>query len=264
MIEELWPALAAAHRWMWEDGDRDGDGFLEYAQRNPAALFHQGWKDGSGDHLRIRPPVAMVEVQGYAYAAHRAFAAMAGRLGKPGESERALAAADRLRVGLNETFWWPEEGSFFLALDGAKHPRAAVTSNPGHLLFTGAIDPEKRDPVVRRLFRDDLWTAYGIRTHAISEPDFDPYGYHTGTVWPHDNWIIYRGLRAIGASREAARIRDALLRAHAELGRIPELYAVVNEKIVDLSGTPVAGTRANPIQAWSCGALLDILEDEAS
>ncbi len=112
-----------------------------------------------------------------------------------------------------------------------------------------------------RLFQDDMWTPYGIRTHAASEPDFDPYGYHMGTVWPHDNWFLYRGLRAMGFQREARRVRDALLRAYEELDGMPELYAVVDDRLVDLSAEPTQGTRANPIQAWSTGALIDLLDD---
>lgn len=263
-MDSLWPAIQAAVAWINNYGDKDRDGFIEYARKNPAALFHQGWKDGSADHLKIRPPVALVEVQGYVFAAYRAFAAMAREIGVSVGIEESSQHADQLRERFNEAFWWPKEGTFFLALDGEKHPRSAVTSNPGHLLFTGIVDEDKRAAIARRLLREDMWTPYGIRTHATSEPDFDPYGYHTGTVWPHDNWIIWRGLRDCGFREEAERVREALFLAHEELGHLPELYAVVDDKIVDLSVRPVAGTAANPIQAWSIGALLDMLADEGS
>ena len=260
-LTEMWAAFGGAYRWMREFGDVDGDGFLEYARKNPRGLFHQGWKDGSDDHLRISPPVAMVEVQGYAYAAHRAFAALAGRLGESALVEEASAASDWLRGRLLRDFWLPDLRFFALALDGRKTPRRAITSNPGHLLATGILDRDFAEPVVRRLFQKDIWTPYGVRTHATSEPDFDPYGYHTGTVWPHDNWFLYRGLRAMGFREEAGRVRDALLRAYDDLGKIPELYAVVDERIVDLSAKPVRGTRANPLQAWASAGLLDIVRD---
>ena len=263
-LEELWHALVAAHTWMTTYGDPDRDGFLEYKSRNPSALFHQGWKDGSEDHLKIRPPVALVEVQGYAYAAHLAFAEISRSLARRKEAEEALDAAERLRVRVNHAFWWPEQGTFYLALDGAKRPRAAVTSNPGHLLATGVVDTEKIAPLVRRLFARDLWTSYGIRTHSTAEPDFDPYGYHTGTVWPHDNWFLYRALRAVGYAREADQVREALFRAYSLLGEIPELYAVVDDHVIDLSSGAVHGTQANPIQAWSLGALLDMASDEGA
>jgi glycogen debranching enzyme len=263
-IADLWPALQQAHGWIGTYGDADGDGFVEYARKNPAGLFHQGWKDGSADHLQIHPPVALVEVQGYAFAAHRAFARIASRLGRSDIAADADEAANRLRELVNRAFWWPEEGTYFLALDGDKRPRRAVTSNPGHLLFAGILDADRRGDVVRRLFEDDLWTPYGIRTHATSEPDFDPFSYHLGSVWPHDNWIIWKGLRASGFLREAEAVREALVRACEALGRLPELYAVVDRKIVDLSSESIGGNRANPVQAWSIGALLDMLGTDES
>jgi len=258
LLEELWDAFEAAYRWMIEFGDRDADGYVEYVRRNPHGLFHQGWKDGSADHLRIEPPVAMVEVQGYAVAAHRAYARLARRRGASDAADRAEAAAAKTRQALNRDFWMSERQFFALALNGSKKPREAITSNPGQLLAVDAVASDRVGPLVKRLFEPDLWTPYGIRTLASSESDFDPYGYHTGTVWPHDNWFIYRGLRSHGRESEATRIREALLRTWQELGKIPELYAVVDGVLVDLS-RPGSRTRANPLQAWSSAALLDMI-----
>lgn len=257
ILEELRDAVQASYRWMIEFGDRDGDGYLEYARRNPHGLFHQGWKDGSEDHLGIVPPVAMVEVQGYAIAAHRAYARFARRQDDGGAALKAEAAADEIRKRLNRDFWLTDQRFFALALDGSKTARRAITSNPGHLLITDAVSARRVDDLVDRLLSEDMWTAYGIRNHASSEPDFDPYGYHTGTVWPHDNWFIYRGLLAHRRESEALEIRDGLLRAWEELGKIPELYAVVEGDLVDLSSTK-GRTRANPLQAWSSAGLLDM------
>jgi len=260
LLSNLWPAIERAHTWMTKFGDMDEDGFIEYRSRNPLALFHQGWKDGRADHLKISPPVAVVEVQGYAIMAHRGFANLAERSGEMGEVARARELANGLQAGLARAFWWAEEGTFYLALDGAKRPRAAVTSNPGHLLVTGALEKRIARSVVDRLFRKDMWTPYGIRTHASSEPDFNPYGYHMGTIWPHDNWMIYKGLQTMGFRREAGRIREALLNARDALGKIPELYAVVDDSIVDLSESPVVGTQSNPVQAWASAGLLEIID----
>ena len=260
LLSHLWPAIEAAHAWMRKFGDTDGDGFLEYRSRNPRALFHQGWKDGSEDHLKISPPVALVEVQGYAILAHRGFADLAERRGMSAEAGRARELAAGLQGALARAFWWPAEGTFYLALDGAKRPRTAVTSNPGHLLITGALEQRTARSVVDRLFRNDMWTPYGVRTHATTEPDFNAYGYHMGPVWPHDNWILYKGLQSMGFHREATRIREALLNAHDTLGKIPELYAVVDDSIVDLSESPVAGTRSNPVQAWASAGLLEMID----
>jgi glycogen debranching enzyme len=257
-IDDLWTNLEAAYRWMVEYGDKDADGYVEYERTNPRGLLHQGWKDGMEDHLHVTPPAAMVEVQGYAVRAHRAYAALARRRGDHAAADRAEVAGSRLRTALNRDFWMPDLEFFALALSGNKRPRRAVTSNPGHLLLMNAVAEDRVDLLVDRLFREDMWTPYGIRTHAASESDFDPYGYHTGSIWPHDNWFIYKGLRLQGRASEANRIRDALLRAWEELGNIPELYAVVDDHLVDLTrqGSPTA---ANALQAWSSAGLLDII-----
>ena len=119
------------------------------------------------------------------------------------------------------------------------------------------------ESTIARFFRDDLWTAYGMRTHATSEPDFDALSYHCGTIWPHDNWFLYRGLLAAGRKSEAKQIRDALLGVHRRLGKIPELYGVVDDKLVDLSAAPPhAPVCANTLQAWSSAGLLDMISQD--
>ncbi len=264
LVWDLWPALVAAYHWIGEYGDVDGDGFVEYERKNPRGLFHQAWKDGSDDHLRIDPPVAMVEVQGYAYAAHRAFASLAQARGETDVAASARTSADQLKRRLNEDFWMEDREFFALALDGSKRMRRAVTSNPGHLLVCGAVASGRLPSMVARLFRDDLWTPYGVRTHSTLEPDFDPTSYHTGSVWPHDNWFLFRGLLAVNRRSEANRIREALLRAFGELGKIPELYAVVDDRLVDLSvAESKAATKANPLQAWASAGLLDMISRDA-
>jgi glycogen debranching enzyme len=259
LTRQLWKAFRSAHEWIGRYGDADGDGFIEYERTNPAGLFHQGWKDGSGDHLRIRPPVALVEVQGYAVAAHAAFASLAEAAGEKTLASVALEAAERVRHQVNRHFWLEDQGFFALALDGTKQIRRAVTSNPGHLLLCGAVEPRRLDAMVSRLFSPDLWTPFGIRTHSSREPDFDPASYHLGSVWPHDNWFLFRGLLAVGREAEARRVREALLKAYETLGRMPELYAVVDDRLIDLSQEETSFGRANPVQAWSSAGFLDMI-----
>jgi len=257
-IQELWPSLLAAYNWVRRCADAGG-GYLRYERKNPYGLFHQGWKDGSEDHLKIRPPVAIVEAQGYAFAAYKAFAELAERFGTTTLANEASERARLLRDHFNRDFW--VRGEFFaLGLDGSDAPREVATSNPGHLLFTGILSPDRASETVARLFRADLWTPYGIRTHSTTAPDFRPYGYHTGTVWPHDNWIIAEGLGTSGFEREAGRITDALIAAYDEMGKIPELYTVVDDRLVDLSESPMGGARANPLQAWASAGLLALLQ----
>ena len=260
-IDDMWGPIQAAYRWMTECGDKDGDGFLEYERANPHGLLHQGWKDGFEDHIRVRPPVAMIEVQGYAVAAHRAYAALAERRGGPDVGKRALAAAATLQKTLNRTFWMRDRQFYALALDGSKRLRTAITSNPAHLLLMNAVPRKRIRPVVARLFQPDMWTPYGLRTHATSEPDFVPGSYQIGSIWPHDNWFFARGLLEQGLEDEAKEVLQALLTAYEELGRMPECYAVDGGTLVDLSSSPRKDVRANPLQAWASGALLDLMSD---
>jgi len=261
LVDDLWPSIESAWRWMAEYGDKDGDGFLEYNRTNPHGLLHQGWKDGVEDHLRMKPPIALIEVQGYGVAAHRACAALAAKRGHRDVAEHAATASARLRDALNRDFWMADRKFYALALDGSKQQRTAITSNPGHLLLMDAVPATRIRDLVARMFRDDMWTPYGIRDHAASEPDFNPYSSHNGSIWPHDNWIFARGLLEHGFVEEAKRVAGSLLRAYQTMGRIPERYVVDGDTLVDVSTSSAEGWRANPLQAWSTGALLDLLSD---
>jgi glycogen debranching enzyme len=257
---QIWDNILAAFGWIRKYGDKDGDGYVEYERRNPYGLFHQGWKDGFKDHLKIKPPVAIVEAQGYVYAAYQNLIFLSTELGKNDVSKEALAKSEVLKKRFNRDFWMEEENYFALALDGEKRQREVVTSNPGHLLFTGIVVQEKVKSLVSRLFQPDLWTPFGLRNHSLKDSDFDPYSYHRGSVWPHDNWIIYKGLQSLGFGLHAERIKMALLRAFGELGKIPELYGVVNDKVIDLSRRE--GVSANPLQAWSSAGLLEMIWED--
>jgi len=251
-LDYHWENILRAINWIEEYGDKDKDLFLEYQRKNEKGLFHQGWKDGFEDHLKIEPPVAIVEAQGYQYLALKEISELA-KIKKDFDLEKKLInRAKILKEKFNERFWMPDKKFYCLALNGKKEQRKAITSNPGHLLFTGIIDENKVAPVVKRLFQDDLWTPFGIRTHSKLEPDFDPKSYHLGSVWPHDNWIIAQGLKKLGYKKEYQKIKNALLRAYKELGFIPELYGTIDGKILKIS-------QACYPQAWASGALLNFL-----
>lgn len=250
-----WGNIIRAVHWLEEYGDRDKDFFLEYERKNPKGLFHQGWKDSFENHLKITPPVAIVEAQGYHYAALSEVAHLA-EVKKDAELARSLRKrADILKKEFNKRFWMPKEKYFALALDGEKQQRKAITSNPGLLLFTGIVEEDKIESVVSRLFQEDLWTPYGIRTHSILEPDFSPFSYHLGSVWPHDNWMIAEGLRKLGKKEEFGKIKEAILRVIKEIDYryFPEYYAVVN-------GHLYWSAKAGHLQAWTIGAIFNFLE----
>jgi len=251
-LKKHWKNILVAVDWIIKYGDSDQDLFLEYQRKNPNGLYHQGWKDSLKDSLKIKTPVAIVEAQGYQYTALKSAAILAKVLKKKNLSRELLKRAIKLKKKFNEKFWVEKEKYFALALDGKKNQEKAVTSNPGHLLFTGIIVKDKEKKVVKRVFQKDLWTPFGIRTHSTRNSNFNSLSYHRGTVWPHDNWIIAQGLKKLGYKKEYQKIKNAILKAYLKLGYLPELYGVVKGKIVEYKG-------AGYPQAWASGALLHFL-----
>ncbi|MFQ6124238.1 MAG: amylo-alpha-1,6-glucosidase [Candidatus Heimdallarchaeota archaeon] len=266
LISQIWENLLAALTWIIQHGDTDGDGYIEYQRKNPYGLFHQGWRDSSEDSLKIKPPVAIVEAQGYVYTAYYSIISIMEAINKNKDkaSEEIRKRAILLKKKFNQDFWMPREKYLALALDGTKKQKKVVSSNAGHLLFTGIVDDDKRDFVINRLFQKDMWTPYGIRTHSVLAPDYNPYSYHLGSIWPQDNWIIYTGLQKFGYFLQAEKIKQALLRTYKELHKIPEYYIVIDNRIIDPS-IPTKNlfyVRANPLQAWANAALLEMLINE--
>ena len=241
--------IQAAADWMETKINSDPSGFLRYQRKQKnGQLFHQGWKDSFFDHLKIQPPVAMVEVQGYGYLALKEAANLLN-------NEKYNQQATELKKRFNERFWMEDKKYFALALDGENQQKETITSNPGHLLFTGILEKDKVGLVVKRLFEPDMWTPYGIRTQSTKELDFDYRGYHLGPIWPHDNWIIAQGLKQLGYQGEYQKVKDAVLAACQEFGLMPELYAVTPEgKLEEIE-------KACKFQAWASGAVLEFLKN---
>jgi glycogen debranching enzyme len=259
LVERLLPAAEAAMRWIEGDGDRDGDGFLEYATRSSHGFPNQGWKDATDAIPRedgsLAPlPIALCEHQGYAYQARLSLASLFDLCGREADARRLRLDAADLRTRFNEAFWWEEEGTYYLGLDGQKRPIRSVASNAGLCLATGIVPRDRAERVADRLMRNDMWSGWGIRTLASTHPAYDPLSYHTGSVWPHDNAMIAAGLAATGHRAAAARIAGALFDV-AELvprHQVPELF----------SGEPrAAGQAPEPYpgscvpQAWAASAL---------
>ena len=263
LVERLLPAAEAAMGWVERDGDRDGDGFLEYATRSPRGFANQGWKDAVDaiphqDGSLAPLPIALCEHQAYAYQARLALAGLYDLVGRETDAGRLRADAAELRERFNEIFWWEEEGTYYLGLDGDKRPIRSVASNAGHCLATGIVPPDRARRVADRLMADDMWSGWGIRTLASSHPAYDPVSYHTGSVWPHDNAMIATGLAAIDRRAEVASIARALVAAAALLPghQLPELF----------SGVPrAAGHAPEPYpgscvpQAWAASAVFHLV-----
>lgn len=230
-VAALLDNLEAALAWLGEYGDSDGDGFLEYLDTTGHGLANQGWKD-SGDSIRWRDgtiadgPIALCEVQAYAYEAAVNGAALLDAFGRPGgDTWRTWAAAMKERF--RAAFWCEDEQGRYpaLALDAKKRPVDGVSSNIGHLLGTGILDADEQRVVVDRLLDPTMFSGYGIRTLSTTNGAYWPLRYHAGSVWSHDTGIVIDGMLRDGFTSEAARVADGLLLAAEGFDyRLPELF----------------------------------------
>jgi glycogen debranching enzyme len=258
VIEEMLPHADRALEWIVRHGDRDGDGYVEYLGRT-GGLANQGWKD-SWDAIRhadgalATGPIALCEVQAYVYAAYRARARIAAWRGETATAARWHHAADELRRRFNEDFWLDEAGTFALALDSDKRPIAVVSSNPGHCLWAGIVEPERAKSVGERLLAPDSFSGFGIRTLAASARAYNPISYHNGSVWPHDNALCAAGLARYGMTGYAHRVIAAQLDvAEAFDGELPELLAGFDRARL---AVPAPYPAACSPQAWAAAAPL--------
>lgn len=265
-IEALLPAAEAALRWMREFGDSDGDGFLEYIDTSGRGLTNQGWKD-SGDSVRFRDgriargPVALAEVQGYAYQAAINGAALLEAFERPG-AEEWLSYAAELKILFQQRFWVHDELGRYpaLALDGEKNPVDAPTSNMGHLLGTGILAAQEAADIADRLVHPTLSSGFGLRTMGTNTGGYSPLSYHCGSVWPHDTAIAIGGLVDEGFTEHAAVLTEGLLAAgFAFNGRLPELYGGFDS--IEMPH-PVPYPASCRPQAWSAAAAVVLLRSQ--
>ena len=256
--------IDAAVAWIRDYGDHDGDGFLEYHCRSPGGLRNQGWKDSHdsvvhADGSLAEGPIALVEVQGYAYRAKLDIADVYDALGEAGVAAALRGEAEALRRAVNDAYWMPEEGTFALALDGAKRQVASVTSNPAHCLWCGVVDDDKAGAVAERLMAPDMFSGWGIRTLSSDSPAYNPMSYHNGSVWPHDNAIAAAGLKRYGFTDATEQIATALVEvgSAARDFRLPELYCGFDRSEAN---AVVAYPVACIPQAWAAGAPFMLLQ----
>ena len=257
------PNAEAALKWMLEYGDRDGDGFQEYKTRSPRGFYCQGWKDSHDavrhEDGRIAPlPHALCELQGYAFDAVLRMSEAFEIWGEPERAEEMRQRAARLYEEFNERFWWEEEGTYYLGLDGNKRPIRSVASNAGHCLANGIVPPDRAERVVDRLMQPDMWSGWGVRTLSSEHPSYNPYSYHLGSVWPHDNATIAGGFRRAGRHTEAQQIAEGIFAAaeRFEQYRLPELWAGVAR---EPGAYPVPYLGTNVPQAWSAAAVFRLI-----
>jgi len=260
LFHELRPNVDAALGWIANSLEHSAvDGFVSYDSDTDDELINQGWKD-SGDAIvdeggRImKPPIALVEVQGYTYLAKNEIARILERAGDFALAERLREEAASLADRFNRDFWLAERDTYAMALGAGGLPAAVRSSNAGHALWTGIADDEKARTVSRILMSEGMFSGFGVRTLSAHEIGYNPISYHRGTVWPHDNAIIAAGLRAYGLDRAAIRVADGILRAAMSfpLRRLPELFCGFSRRDY---GVPVRYPVACHPQAWAAGSI---------
>lgn len=261
-IRRLWPNLIAAVGWMRDHGDVQGNGLIAYQRAAETGLSNQGWKDSEdsifhSDGRFPKGPVALLEVQGYAYSAWQAMADLGRLLKDPAAAEWA-AKAESTRALVEERFWLEDEQFYAVALDGDGEPCRAIASNAGHLLFTGLPSAERARMVTQRMLSAEFRSGWGIRTLATGQARFNPMSYHDGSVWPHDTAMAAAGMARFGERRAVAMLLNEIYSAatHFQL-RLPELFCGFER----LPGEPpIAYPVACLPQAWAAGSVFMMMQ----
>ncbi|HZZ32225.1 MAG TPA: amylo-alpha-1,6-glucosidase [Phenylobacterium sp.] len=262
-IDGIWPHLEAAMGWIEKYGDTDGDGLIDYARGRDSGLANQGWKDSQdsvfhSDGRFATGPIALVEVQGYAFAAYQAMATLAAHRAEPQVAAAWAARAERIRVTVEDRFWMEDEGLYAIAIDGSGEPCRVRTSNPGHLLFARLVSPERAARVAKTLLSGDFATGWGVRTLGLGEPRFNPMSYHNGSVWPHDTAICALGLSHYGERDGVVALMAAQFETAVSFEmRLPELFCGFPRQAGE---PPVAYPVACLPQAWAAGSVFMMLQ----
>ncbi len=262
-VRSLLPAVDRAVQWIEQYGDRDGDGFVEYERPGDSGLENQGWKDSwdgirDGDGSVIRAPIALCEVQGYSYAAYRGRAELARAIdGDNAAANRWDERADALREHFDEAFWIDDLGWYAVGLGPDKAKIRSLTSNIGHLLWTGIVPEHRTSRLAELLTSPEMFSGWGLRTLASSAPGYNPLSYHCGSVWPHDTAIAVAGLARARCDSAAQQLAMGLIDSSAwSGGRLPELFAGFARS--DLPA-PVPYPASCSPQAWAAASPLLIV-----
>ena len=262
LVDRLWPNALAALDWIDQWGDRDGDGFVEYERRAETGLRNQGWKDSTDairslDGTLAETPIALAEVQGYVFDAKVRMARLARRRGEVDLADRLDREALALQRRFSEQFRLPD-GSIAMALDGSKRAVDAIGSNAGHTLWSGIVEAGDAPAAAAALGSSAMVSGWGLRTYAAGQPGYNPIGYHTGSVWPHDTAIAAAGLRRYGFDDAADALSSGLLAAAQQFPafRLPELFCGFDRAA---TGFPIAYPVACSPQAWAAGAVMMLI-----
>lgn len=259
LFKQLEENVERALRWMADNAGKNSNGFLEYGSKSEQGLINQGWKDSGNsivneDGTIADPPIALVEVQGYAFRAKREVARLYRSVGHVEKAEELDKQAKELQQRFHAAYWMDDKEFFALALQKGGKLVKSITSNPGQTLFSGITNPDKADAVIKRLMLDDMYCGWGIRTLSSNEEAYNPLDYQVGSVWPHDNALIAVGFQQYGYFKEVERIFTGLFQAstHFKRYRLPEVFdGFSKNQYEEPVHYPVA---CNP-QAWASGAI---------
>jgi glycogen debranching enzyme len=249
--------------WIDRYGDRDGDGFQEYAPRTPSGYRNQAWRDahdGVLDETGGFPelPIGTSEMQAYVYGAKMRIAPLFVAWGDSERAERLVREARELQDRFTKAFWSDESQELAFLIDGHKRAVRTVVSNSGHCLWMGILDQARGRAAGERLMKSDMFSGWGVRSLSDRHPSYDPHSYQRGSVWPHDSVIAAAGLRRYGMVEEAWSVLDGLLGAVMcfEDIQMPELFAGLPRREF---GVPVPYRMANVPQAWAAGSVLQMV-----
>lgn len=264
LFRELQGPVEAALAWSAKNGDADHDGYVEYdSPVTKNGLINQGWKDSGNAIVDGRgeipePPIALVEVQSYLFLAKILIAGVYRRLGEGGRAAQLQDQAQRLRERFIKDFWMEKESFLAMGLSRGKDRLEVISSNPGHALWAGILDPGRAKAVGERLMAPDMFNGWGIRTLSRKEIAYNPVGYHLGTVWPHENALIAEGFRRYGMDDFATKIFSGLLEVAMsfEHHRLPEAIAGFDRRDYDV---PVRYPVACHPQAWAAASIPSLL-----
>ena len=263
-IKTLWPHIERALEWIDNYGDSDNDGFVEYQKKSAKGLINQGWKDSHDsifyeDGKLAEGSIALCEVQGYVYDAKLRAAEMAYDLGHTSKADQLRTQAQELKERFEKAFWSEDKKTYVIALDGQKKKCNVISSNAGHCLFSGIVSPEHAEKLAKTLLSEEMFSGWGIRTIASSEPRYNPMSYHNGSIWPHDNALIAYGLAKYGYREEVNKILSGMydVTMFVQSQRLPELFCgFIKRRNEGPTAYPVA---CSP-QAWAIASVYFLLE----
>jgi glycogen debranching enzyme len=263
LVDGIWSHVLAAIAWIERRMNASPSGFLDYTRGEKSGLVNQAWKDSNdsmfhADGRLPHGPLAVVEVQGYVYAALKSASELASARGEDAMADAWRRRADALRIAIERQFWLPEMNFYAIAIDGDGEPCKVRASNAGHLLFCAVPSAERAAAVSSHLLSDQFSSGWGIRTLAVGQSRYNPMSYHNGSIWPHDTAICAAGISRYGGPTQVVQILSEIFETanHFAL-RLPELYC-------GFARVPGQGPAPYPVaclpQAWSSGSVFMLLQ----